>query len=107
MGRGGGANKAVSGAQKDAPARTRIAWTPEMTQVFYETAAARQTAINRALTRNSNSMTTNAQKWKPLLLAVNDRFAAMGVPELTFDQLMQKITNTKKLAKKAHPQQPR
>lgn len=101
MVRGRGAKKAVSGSQSTEAGRTRIAWTFEMHEVFYEEAAARQTAINKALSRNSSSMTTNQAKWKPLLYAVNERFAAMGAPELAFDQLMQKINNTKKLAKQA------
>jgi hypothetical protein len=100
MGRGG-AKKAVSSGRDEEPGRTRINWTPEMHEVFYEEAAARQDAINRALSRNSSSMSTREAKWKPLLATVNARFADLGAPELTFDQLLQKMTNTKKLAKKA------
>jgi hypothetical protein len=72
-----------------------------MHEVFYEEASARQEAINRALTRNSSAMSTREAKWKPLLHSVNVRFAAMGAPTINFDQLIQKISNTKKTAKKA------
>jgi hypothetical protein len=67
--RGGGAKKAVTASQNEEPGRTRTSWTAEMHEVFYEEAAARQTVINRALSRsNSSSMTTNAAKWRPLPL---------------------------------------
>jgi hypothetical protein len=72
-----------------------------MHEVFYEEASARQEAIIRALTRNSSAMSTREAKWKPLLHSVNVRFAAMGAPTINFDQPIQKISNTKKTAKKA------
>jgi hypothetical protein len=65
MVRGSGAKKAVSASQNEEPGRTCTSWTVEMHVVFYEEAAACQTAINRALSRNSSSMTTNTAKWKP------------------------------------------
>jgi hypothetical protein len=100
MGRGG-AKKVATASKSEEAARTRINWTSEMNEIFYEEAAARQGVINKALSRNSSAMTTREAKWRPLLLAVNARFADMGADQLSLEQLMQKMNNTKKLAKKA------
>jgi hypothetical protein len=101
MGRAG-AKKAAAASRDEESAPRRIVWTAEMHEVFYEEAAARQHVINRALSRNSSSMTTREAKWKPLLTSLNARFAdELDAPQLTFDQLMQKINNTKKVARKA------
>jgi hypothetical protein len=78
-----------------------------MHEVFYEEASARQEAINRALTRNSSAMSTREAKWKPLLHSVNVRFAAMGAPTINFDQLIQKISNTKKKLNVGSDRKPR
>jgi len=55
---------AVSASKDEEPSRTRITWTTGKHEVFYEKAAARQDAINRALSHNSSSMTTREAKWK-------------------------------------------